>query len=262
MTRASDTHPKGRDVEQARFMGSAVANGDAPNPRQDHPMNKTNPVTAELLAEWKRLEDAFHDSLPNQGEPGDPGHGKALCQFLYDNSETLRTALSSTPSDTGDELREALTEARDYIKRDATEFMSVADALKMLDKIDAALSKAPQATSVTPCEGSVGHSDHARDDQKWCLAAGRYCKHASVQACKAPQATRSDGEIAERLQRFEEMLFHADAMSIKPVATNEVETTQITTRSSKLLQQVLREVRTALTSKAPQATRSDGEIER
>lgn len=46
-----------------------------------------------LVAEWKRLEDAFHDNLPDQGECGDPSHGKALCQFLYDNSETLRAAL-------------------------------------------------------------------------------------------------------------------------------------------------------------------------
>jgi hypothetical protein len=28
--RARDTHPKGRDVKQARFMGSPVASGDAP----------------------------------------------------------------------------------------------------------------------------------------------------------------------------------------------------------------------------------------
>lgn len=47
----------------------------------------------ELLDEWERLEGAFHDNLPSQGEAGDPSHGKALCQFLYDNAETFRAAL-------------------------------------------------------------------------------------------------------------------------------------------------------------------------
>jgi hypothetical protein len=36
-------------------------------------------------------------------------------------------------------MREALTEARAYISRDATEFVSVADALRMLNRIDEAL---------------------------------------------------------------------------------------------------------------------------
>jgi hypothetical protein len=60
----------------------------------------SSPITDEMIAEWKRLEKAFHDNLPNQGECGDPSHGKALCQFLYDNSETIREALmrSSAPA--------------------------------------------------------------------------------------------------------------------------------------------------------------------
>jgi hypothetical protein len=53
----------------------------------------------ELIAEWKRLEDAFHDSLPDQGDPGDPAAGKALCQFLYDNSPHIRAALQSRADD-------------------------------------------------------------------------------------------------------------------------------------------------------------------
>jgi hypothetical protein len=162
-----------------------------------------------------------------------------------DNSDCQ---LASTPSDTGDELREALTKAIDFLQTAPLESgvcccgspveghgfgdgHSPVDELRyhasnLAEGLAAALSKAPQLTgdelrlerfgdphagiiaevvtskapqaaSVTPCEGSVGHSDHARDDQKWCLAAGRYCKHASVQACKAPQATRSDGEIED-----------------------------------------------------------------
>ena len=58
-----------------------------------------------LLAEWERLETAFHDNLPNQGETGDPAHGKALCQFLYDHSEEIRSALRAAPA-----LYEALVE--------------------------------------------------------------------------------------------------------------------------------------------------------
>ena len=49
----------------------------------------------ERLREWERLETAFHDSLPNQGECGDPAHGKALCQFLYDNSAEFRTLIET-----------------------------------------------------------------------------------------------------------------------------------------------------------------------
>jgi hypothetical protein len=46
-----------------------------------------------MLETWLRLETAFHDNLPNQGEPGDTAYGKALCQFLYDNSETIRSRI-------------------------------------------------------------------------------------------------------------------------------------------------------------------------
>lgn len=64
------------------------------NTRTDQPPPHTGLTDVErLVAEWKRLEDVFHDNLPSQGECGDPSHGKALCQFLYDNSETLRAAL-------------------------------------------------------------------------------------------------------------------------------------------------------------------------
>ena len=56
------------------------------------------PDLSMLVAEWKRLEDVFHDALPQgQGEPGDGGvAGRALCQFLYDNSDVLRAALTRT----------------------------------------------------------------------------------------------------------------------------------------------------------------------
>jgi len=46
-------------------------------------------------------------------------------------------------------------------------------------------------------------------------------------------------EDAELARRFAEMLFHADALSLKPTASNQVETTQITTDESKQLQQLL-----------------------
>ncbi len=54
----------------------------------------SRPDVVELVAEWKRLEDAFHDAVPDQGDPGDGGvAGRALCQFIYDNSDALRAAL-------------------------------------------------------------------------------------------------------------------------------------------------------------------------
>lgn len=73
------------------------------------PSPSTAGEVEKLLSEWQRLEDAFHDALPQgQGETGDGGvAGRALCQFLYDNSERLRSALSS-PSV---EMREALEKA-------------------------------------------------------------------------------------------------------------------------------------------------------
>jgi hypothetical protein len=46
-------------------------------------------------------------------------------------------------------------------------------------------------------------------------------------------------KLAERLRTMREMLFHADAMALKPTAPNQVETTQITTRESALLQDAL-----------------------
>lgn len=54
----------------------------------------------DLVREWERLEQAFHDGLPaGQGETGDGGvAGRALCQFLYDNSEKLRAALAPAPA--------------------------------------------------------------------------------------------------------------------------------------------------------------------
>jgi hypothetical protein len=52
-----------------------------------------------LLPEWERLENAFHDAVPDQGDPGDGGvAGRALCQFLYDHSETIRATIEHLPS--------------------------------------------------------------------------------------------------------------------------------------------------------------------
>jgi hypothetical protein len=156
MTRASDTHPKGRDVEQARFMGSAVANGDAPNPRQDHPMNKTNPVTAEDVeraceAFWSHMKligcsKGFHEGASETfaDQPEDDEKRE-----LRDCIRAAMASLSSTPSDTGDELREAGKHAlREldclaaciYHADQREEVQAVANRFR------AALSKAPQAT--------------------------------------------------------------------------------------------------------------------
>jgi hypothetical protein len=158
----------------------------------------TNPVTAEdVAAELTTIEECGMFVVSILGEGIDlcaqgATREQALERLALQGALEMRhAALSSTPSDTG--LREIAADSQ-Y----SDEF--VGNAFR------AALSKAPQATSVTPCEGSVGHSDHARDDQKWCLAAGRYCKHASVQACKAPQATRSDemplAAFHEALRRY------------------------------------------------------------
>jgi hypothetical protein len=147
------------------------------------------------------------------------GEGRNNRPALPASGAARRSDPASEQLDNSDcELREALTKAIDFLQTAPLESgicccgcpvegHGFGDGHSPVDELRyhasnlaeelAALSKAPQAASVTPCEGSVGHSDHARDDQKWCLAAGRYCKHASVQACKAPQATRSDGEIED-----------------------------------------------------------------
>lgn len=62
----------------------------------------------ERLAEWKRLEDAFHDAMPDQGDQGDGGAaGRAMCQFLYDNAESFRDTILS--------LQEQLARAREAL---------------------------------------------------------------------------------------------------------------------------------------------------
>lgn len=53
-------------------------------------------------------------------------------------------------------------------------------------------------------------------------------------------------DVVERLRCFREMLSHADAMALKPSAPNQVETTQITTTESRLLQAALSDVIAAL----------------
>jgi hypothetical protein len=52
-----------------------------------------------------------------------------------------------------------------------------------------------------PCPGSVMHSDHAQFNQGWCLAAGRYCRHASVQACRTSKAAPVTGDVVETVAR-------------------------------------------------------------
>jgi hypothetical protein len=260
-------------------------------------MNKTNPVTAEDV---ERVARALWDAqYPNGTSWDDWEAHKAANPDGFDGRDESRrlaraaiAALSSTPSDTGDELREALTKAIDFLQTAPLESgvcccgspveghgfgdgHSPVDELRyhasnLAEGLAAALSKAPQltgdelrlerfgdphagiiaevvtskapqATSVTPCEGSVGHSDHARDDQKWCLAAGRYCKHASVQACKAPQAKSECPDC----NGHGKVLGQSNWENCGATAFD-----QITSCPS-----------CNGTGKAPQATRSDGEIE-
>lgn len=46
-----------------------------------------------------------------------------------------------------------------------------------------AMRAAADEQVVKPCEGSVAHSDHAVEGQRWCLRAGRYCQNAPTQHC-------------------------------------------------------------------------------
>ena len=78
-------------------------------------LSSTDGDDGELLREWQRLEDAFHDALPNQGECGDPAPGKALCQFLYDNSEVIRNRIPSLNAQL-ERMREALEPFADKVE--------------------------------------------------------------------------------------------------------------------------------------------------
>jgi hypothetical protein len=58
-------------------------------------------------------------------------------------------------------------------------------------------------------------------------------------------------ELATRLRAFNDMLAHADGLSLKPNAPNEVETIQITATESMLLQFALLKAAEALTAAEP-----------
>jgi hypothetical protein len=60
-------------------------------------------------------------------------------------------------------------------------------------------TKAPSQAAI-PCEGSVMHSDQATFDQRWCLAAGRYCRSAGTEACRAKAPSPVAGDVVERLR--------------------------------------------------------------
>lgn len=62
----------------------------------------TTPSPEALADQIERGLEEFHDSLPDQGETGDPTKGKALCQLFYDHSEIIIAALRPTPTQ-GDE---------------------------------------------------------------------------------------------------------------------------------------------------------------
>ncbi len=108
-----------------------------------------------MVAEWTRLEAAFHDALPSaQGEPGDRGvAGRALCQWLYDNSGVLREALARTaqaPAIGREDLKAVIgTKRRDWISSHGTKGMGIDDAIA-----DAILAAFPQIA--TPDEARAG----------------------------------------------------------------------------------------------------------
>jgi hypothetical protein len=64
--------------------------------------------------------------------------------------------------------------------------------------------------------------------------------------CTCRSAPDEDAELA---RQFAEMLHHADGLSLKPTAPNQVETTQITTRESQLLQQFLNRIAERISSR-------------
>lgn len=111
-------------------------------------------ITDEMLTEWKRLEDAFHDNLPNQGECGDPAHGKALCQFLYDNSETIRAAMSTASQPPAeDAVRRAIERSERHTKNVLLEDPSCTRTCILIDDfrtIVAALSFVPKDSVFQP----------------------------------------------------------------------------------------------------------------
>ena len=58
-----------------------------------------------------------------------------------------------------------------------------------------------------PCKGSQMHSDRATYDQMWCLAAGRYCKHAPLQACQRSTCSFCGG-LANSMRSGESDVFN------------------------------------------------------
>jgi hypothetical protein len=142
-------------------------------------MNKTNPVTAEDV---ERVARALWDAqYPNGTSWDDWEAQKAANPDGFDGRDESRrlaraaiAALSSTPSDTGDELREALTKAIDF------------------------LQTAPLESGVCCCGSPVeghGFGDGHSPVDELRYHASNLAEGLAAALSKAPQATRSEGEI-------------------------------------------------------------------
>jgi len=134
-------------------------------------------------------EIAYEDSIEDEDGPVDTVISSGDLGVVIGLAKHALAMRSSLPNPEG--MTEALAQKiENYLRsvgwaNDDLDYEAFAAALSTRSE-----GQVTEARTVVPCEGSVMHSDQAVHGQRWCLAAGRYCKHATGQSCVALASTR------------------------------------------------------------------------